>query len=226
METMKSRKIRYCMLVILTLSVIVFYNHSFARVFGNGSGGVYTDGKGESMMLETDGNSIESLIVDGAGFFIKANSKIQLLLYRVEMSDKNGVDFIELKEILNEASTDLKNAIAVYDMLISKAELTPYDPTALEKLLQFDFDLFLNANQLNESIFNEVKPFLRKGSITTLYKQISLKFKSISVLLESMKEDIAQNRLPLLDSLWQLNNITLHTQLFGQYISQVCYAVR
>jgi hypothetical protein len=226
METLKSSYHFLFKLFVVLAVMLLFSLHIFPYVFGNGSGQVFSEGDGERTVVGTGNVVIESLVVDGAGYFINANSVIQAILNRFELSDKNGVDFTELNELIDCASFNMQNALEVYQGLLQEASSTPYNPTIVEKLSSFDFASFLIENNLNESTYNKAKSYLCRSDITGIYKEISKNFVIISSILNSIRAETAQNRLPKLQSFWKLNDITIQTLAFGQYVSQICYAIK
>ena len=81
--------------LIGTFILMIFSMNIFPRILQNGSGQGYPDGDGDKSSVENV--SIENYVIQGAGYFLEANSCIQSILNRVEMQDFNGFYLSELE---------------------------------------------------------------------------------------------------------------------------------
>jgi hypothetical protein len=125
-------------------------NNLFAYISCNGSGSGYDDpDTGEDLIKNTV--SIDTLITEGAGYYLQVNADIQTLLNRVELQDLKETDYPELQRLVDSALVNITNARITYEKLVSKAEATPYNPLVNEKLKAFDYNTFMNYNNLNHS---------------------------------------------------------------------------
>jgi hypothetical protein len=114
----------------------------------------------------------------------------------------------------------MDKAITTYETLIMKAESTPYNKEVLEKLAGFDYYAFMMENRLNKEIFQQVEGYLKSGSITGVFKHTHENLINIKRLLESIKGPASVNRLPDVDTMWQLNEQCLETSYFGSCVAR------
>jgi hypothetical protein len=197
-----------------------FSMSAFACICANGAGDGYIPEK-------TNGtNVIETYVIEGAGYFLNANSSILLLLNKVEMAELKGADYSEFRTILDDAVYNMKEAKLTYDNLIKTAEATPYNQNVITILKTFNYDAFAENNGLNSLIFKVVENHLGSGDITGSFKKINTKFTKIIDMLAAMSETISSNQTPDISALWKLNQESSQTLLFGQYIAQVFYELR
>jgi hypothetical protein len=95
----------------------------------------------------------------------------------------------------------------------------------LLKLKNFDYNQFRVDCGLKIEVFREVESYLKNGDITGAFKRIRSSFKEIISRLETMHEELSQNKIPALNSLWDLNELCSSTLQFGQYVSRVFYKI-
>jgi len=222
---MKTNKIFNFNIFVLIIILAVVHSYAFTCICANGAGGCYSGG-GDGEGALPGGNLIEDYIIEGAGHYLEAYSSILSFFNRVELANENSMDFLLWQSILSNAITQTNRAAAVYDMLISEAEATPYNETVLLKLKNFDYTQFRVACGLKIELFQEVEFYLKTGDITGVLKRIRSNFKEIISRLETLHEEVSQNKMPALNSLWDLNELCSSTLTFGQYISRVFYAVK
>jgi hypothetical protein len=190
-----------------------------ARFFANGSDEGYP-GDGEKSYIP-----IENYVIDGAGYFLKGYSDIQKFLNLFELQDKNGIDYYEWQTVVNSAWSNVNNAVQTYNLLIKKAESTPYNEEFISRLIYFKYSEFIKENDLNSIIFNKCEDYLKKGDITGMYKHTLAEFTDIIDILSNVKEDLSFNKLPELSILWKLNETCAELSLFGQYASRVFFEI-
>jgi hypothetical protein len=191
-----------------------------AYICGNGAGEGYGEGSDEK------GSIIETYIIEGAAFFLKANSDIQLYLNRIELSVLNGTDYNEMMSILNSAYDNMAKAKESYDNLIKTAEVTSYNDVVIFKLSNFNYDEFAEKNSLNRTIFKEVEGYLGRGNINGAFRNIHTKFCEIIEKINFLKGKLSLNEMVEIKIYWKLNQDFCQTLLFGQYISEVFFAIR
>jgi hypothetical protein len=175
---------------------------------------------------ERSASTIRKYIIEGAGYFLKSNSNIQLFLNKIELSELNGMDYSELQNIINSAIENMENAKETYINLISIAKVTPYNPFIIEKLQLFDYPGFQKENKLNSEIFKQVETFLSIGDVTGLYIKFKLDIDSILVPLYNIKASVYNETFPEISSLWLINQKYSELVLFGQYGSQVFFEIK
>jgi hypothetical protein len=188
---------------------------------GSGKGGYDVGGDGGGKSGENSNNSIEDYIIQGSGYYLSANSYVQKLLELVELKDIQDLDFDELEIVVDNAISRMTAAEMTYEVLISVAEVTPYNETTQLKLKEFGFDSFMIENKLIESVFDTVKVYLKIGDITGCYRWTHSKFKDIKERLQAIKSEISQDRLPEISTFRRLDDTICETSLFGSYIASV-----
>ena len=200
----------------------------FPRVVHNGAGGGYEEGdgtSGTSASILSIEPTIEMYVITGAGYYLNAYSDILAVSNRVELSDLHGMDYNESRQILGRALDNMNNALKTYECLIKKAEVTPYNETVISKLMDFDYNGFMQKRALNSVIYAKVEEYLKKGDITGICRQMHTEFIVIIRLLYTMRAALYFEKLPEMSVIWRLNERCSQTLLFGQYASRVFYAV-
>jgi hypothetical protein len=214
--------------LVFSISIMVQIN-LLSYIYHNGSGSGYEGGSGGSSLdtgkVSSISNSIEGYIIEGAGYYLKANAGIQSLLNLVELQDMNGTDDAEMTRSVIAALDNITRARETFAKLIETAEATPYNPVVIEQLNHFAYDTFMTVNTLNPVIFNELASYLSRGDITGTFKHSYAGLCSLEKLLISIKEGLAMNQMPLLPVLWQLNETCAQTTLFGSYAARVFYEI-
>jgi len=225
---MKKNKKQLIFRVLIGSLIIILLNlNGFALISNNGSGSGYDDGDGKGDVKD-DGKSItiENYIIEGSGYYLNANSYIQTILKMVELQYKQGIDFIELNKVLDNAIFNINNAIITYDNLIKKAENTPYNEYVIALLKDFDYSNFLIENGLNSVVFEEVEGYLQVGDITGIYISTYRKFTNIHEMLIFIKGEVSKDKLPGISIFWRLNETIAKSSIFGSYIARVFYALQ
>lgn len=170
--------------------------------------------------------SVEILVIEGTGYFLQANTKVQNLLNILEFMDIKGIDYIELNQVVKSSLIATINARITFEELIKVAEVTPYNLEVIEQLNSFDYDNFLNEYRLNPYILGIVRDFLVKGDITGTYKYFYDNLKIIEKLLMTLQASISENRMPELANFWRLNELFAEETLFGSYIARIFKAIK
>ncbi|MGD2093005.1 MAG: hypothetical protein PVH61_42980 [Candidatus Aminicenantes bacterium] len=211
---------------ILTVSlffiILILSNNSLlAYISCNGSGSGYDDpDTGEDLIKNTA--SIDTLITEGAGYYLQGNADIQTLLNRVELQDLKGIDYLEMQRLVDSALQHITNARLTYEKLVSKAEATPYNPVVIEQLKSFDYNSFMLENRLNETIFKKAAGYLVDGDITGSFRHVLSVVRYMEFLLTVVKTEMYFNRLEIY---WQLNDLCAETTLFGSFIARVFHQI-
>jgi hypothetical protein len=164
---------------------------------------------------------IGTLVIIGAGHFLKSHSDFQLFLNKYELSELHGICFEELQLILNNCIYSMESTKFTYYDLKTIAALTPYDQSVIENLKEFDYDGFLQGLNLNPAVFQKVRGFLSHGDVNGSINAIYLKTLKLLPMLYSIKIDIDKNTLPEISKLWELNQEYSNALLFGQYIAWI-----
>lgn len=211
-----------CAIVTAVIVGVVFGVNGYGYIKLNGAGGGYGGG-GES--AAGTGGAIEGYIIEGAGYFLGANSDVQALLRLVELRDLQGMDTDEYKGVLESASANMEKAVEAYGRLVGAAEITPYDGTAVERLKAFDYKGFLRDNGFNAVIFGEVQGYLGRGDITGVFKETYADCKAMACLLEEMRDNAWAGNEPDIRVCRKLNESLAEMSLFGSYVAGVFEAI-
>jgi hypothetical protein len=213
---------------IMILSLIIFIFSSgvtmYPRIFFNGSGSGY-DGSGDGDSA-FDNFSVESLVVEGASYYLQANSCIQSFLNHVELQDVRGIDYSELQRLIASAVENITNARLAYERLVYTAERTPYNPAVIEQLKDFDYDSFMLENRLNETIFKKVEGYLSNGDITGAYRHGLSVIRSIQWLLFIVANYVEFDQMPWIEFSWKLNELCAEFSLFGSYTARIFHSLQ
>lgn len=210
--------------IILCGAVIVLLNmNGYCLINFNGAGDGY-EGPGKSLVGTN--NTIESYIIEGADYYLRAGSDIQALLAMVELQDSRGLDFAAANKLIDSAIANMKNVVAAYDKLIREAELTPYNETVQTALKTFNYDALVYSYGLNRLIFADVKYFLKNGDITGMFKKAHSDFSHILKLLQIARGEMAFYRQPGADVYREINERYSTASLFGSYAARVFSAIK
>lgn len=195
----------------------------YSYIAGNGAGGGYggsDESSGGSSICSQD-NDIEYFIMLGAGHYLEAKTHVQQILKTVEWKDIQGLNYFEMKWLVESALYHMKNAKYIYGILIRTAEITPYNETVQSLLKGFDYDAYMLENGLNKSLFDIVRYHLQPGDITGIFKRTYTDYTKIIHLLEAVKEDLYNNKMPGLPVFRQLNEIMDNTSIMGSYVARI-----
>jgi len=171
------------------------------------------------------GPSLSKIIVDAAGHFLLSNSEYQKLQNRIELSSMYPVDLEELKGIIDAAISSMMSANAEALNLWETSKEMSYDQAVQEKLIGFDYAAFLEEHGLNSSIFNKVSQLLKAGDVKGCYETFFTNTSDILDKLQDLKTTIDSNQIPALADCWRVNQMFFESQLHGQYVSEVFYAL-
>jgi hypothetical protein len=166
--------------------------------------------------------SIDDSIVNGAVYFLNSYSDYILLMNKIELSSKQGIDYSAVGSITNRVITNLEMMKATYSLIIRKSSITAYNTDMLKRLEVFDYQGFLDKAALNPLIFNDVRAYLIKGDIPGIYSRILNDTEQILAGLYGIKKQIDSGIFPDINNLWSLNQAYSNLMFFGQYVSMVC----
>ncbi len=207
-------------ILIIVLMTALFTGQLLAFVYANHSCLAYNDCEmGEG--ARAAGPSIGGLIIEGAGYFLKSQSHILMLLNNLELSTLSGPDYPGMQALVNNALDNMEKAGETYKSLIAAAKETPYNPVVIIKLTGFDYENFEKINGLNKDIFTRVKKYLVKGDVTGLYILLESDMASIIRQLKAVKTSLDVGTLPGISLLWRLNQKYSESLLTGQYTAEV-----
>ena len=210
------------LIIAILAGMIVLTMNAYPYVYSNGSGRGYEGVGNSAIAIE---NPIETYVIQGAGYFLNTGTAVYQMLAMVEMQDSQGLDLIALDKATDSAITNIGKAIETYELLIKTAEATPYNDEVQAKLKSFNYEAFAKEYSLNGASFADATMFLRRGDITGLYKSTHTRLKEIAGLLHSLKNDLSNRQIPLIDSFRRLNDAFAETSLLGSYTAQVFSAI-
>jgi len=221
-----SKKTLDSKIMILSLIIIIFSSgvSLYPRISFNGSGGGY-DGPGDGDSA-FENASIESMVVEGAGYYLQANACIQSFLNHVELQDVRGVDYSELQRLIANAVENITHARLAYEKLVETAEKTPYNTVVIEQLKAFDYDSFMIENRLNETILKKVEGYLSNGNITGALRHGLSVIGSIQWLLFIVTNYVEFDQMPGLEITWKLNELCAEFSLFGGYTARIFHSLQ
>lgn len=210
---------------ILALAVPVFpmYVGNYSQ-----NGFDESDSGGQSTPANTSGSrtnylSIKDLIIKSATYFLNGKSSVDILSAKLEISVHEGIDLCELQMIVNDALNYMRAARYYYQLLMDKANNTPYNQAVIDQLIAFAFNTYAKDNNLNSDIFEQVKDYLQTGNIRGAYVRFYIYADTIIDILENVQMEVYSWKLPDKGNIWKLNQECAHMLLFGQYIAQIFY---
>jgi hypothetical protein len=204
---------------MVSIILLLSSNNLFSYIECNGSGSGYVCPLCKGLGFQ---NEIESIIIEGADYYLQGNSYIQTLLNRVELQDLKEIDYLEMQGLVNKALENITNSRLAYEKLLNKVKNMPYNLVVIEKLKSFDYKTFMIENRLNEVVFKKVEDYLSIGDITGSYKHVLSSIKKIERLLISMKNGMDFSRL---EPFWKINELCSEFSLFGSFVSRVFYQI-
>jgi hypothetical protein len=205
----------------------VFICDLFPWATYNGSGYGYNEEEqpGATGIKEST-PGIESIIIVGAGYFLRSQSDFLLFLNKIELSQLEGVNYTEMQNLLNIAIDNMEKARQEYVRLVEFAYATPYRQEVIQKLKTFDYEGLLAEKGLNPVIFKDAENYLKVGDLRGLHSRALLDTKNILAVLYQLKPVIDSGQFPVLEDLWRLNQAYAEAHLLGQYTSEVFARVK
>lgn len=169
---------------------------------------------------------IGNLSIVGAGYYLKSHSDMIIFLNMIEISELSGLDYDGLRNTLDSAIENMEKARDTYYQLKSLVAVTPYNQEVIDKLLVFNYDGFQNNRGLNAVIFGKVKKFLSVGDVRGVYYLFYEDLELLFERIKNLKSIVDNERVLEIYELWRINQKYSELQLFGQYVSEVFYALR
>jgi len=207
--------------LISVLALLVFTGQVFAIVYANRSCDAYNNCIPTPGFKSSVSPTMGQLIIEGAGYFLMSHSEMLRFLNKAELSELNGVNYLELQDIINSTIANMENAAGTYKNLIQSAKETPYDPAVIYKLMKFDYQGFMKKNNLTGDVFLKVQGFLAKGNVTGAYIGMKASKDAIIAQLYLIKAGLDSNVFPDINLIYRVNQAYHDTMLFGQYLADV-----
>ena len=207
------KKISLFGLVVLFASVTLF-----GVVFGNHGESGYIGGSEGYKAMD---NPLKILVITGAGHFIQSQALYQQFLHKIELAELYGVNYDELRGMINDTLANIDSARTAYYDFIKLAAVTPYNESFIAALESFDYDGFREKNHLNAIIFSKLAALLKSGDLTGVYEEIYRNSGKISRLLHKVKYAVDKDIFPGITVLWQINRVYFDSYIFGQYAAMI-----
>jgi hypothetical protein len=194
----------------------LFYMPGPAKIIANAT---------EKGFAEPGSADIRLHVMEAAGYFLKSQSDMLLFLNKIELEEINGIEYNELRPIINSAVWNMQNAMATYLALTQIADSTPYNQAVITDLINFDYFSFRESKELNSVITDQVKNYLSGGDIRGLYQELFSDSQTILDMLTMVKTIVDADGVPGTTDLWVINHSYSQTLLFGQYAAEIFYDI-
>lgn len=219
--------------LMATIALSLVYTNLYPRVLLNKGGCPYESESCGIASVEGDvagiagaaSLSINTSIVNGAGYFLNSQAAALLFLSKIEMSDAAGLNFNDLRETLYGAIENMELAKGSYTDLTELATAAPYKLAVIKRLITFDYAGYQTRNGLNDSIFKKVEQYLGKGDVNGLFVDTLAGVENILDMLYTLRETVDKDQIPMNRPLWELAQAYSEFHMAGQYAAQVFYAV-
>ena len=211
---MNSRKTSLIILAVVAL--IVFLNTNVnGFIWSNDIVPVFDDDEGLKKQ------EIESHVISGASLFLQAQSYGNLLLNEYELSGVQPFSCERALKYTETAITLLDNARNQYINAMGIGESLGYSSIKIYRLKSFDYDSFINENQLNKDIAKKVQGYLSSGDIVGIYQQAANYIMEILNTLYSIRERLKVGEKPTIHLYWKLLQKYSESSLFGNYATMM-----
>lgn len=220
------------LLVFFLIILLIWIPSVNAFMAGNESDCAFLGNCGDKSESTARGKTAESdyslgqLIAAGGSAFLHSISDIHYLLGLVEASETTGLDVKAIQEAVKSAIKNMEQARSAYLKLKSLADVTPYNPVIITRLIEFDYKGFQKQFDLLPDIFDLVQVYLAAGDVRGVYAQFYENAGDILVRLLSVKQETDAGAMPDLQNLWKLNQKCAEYTIFAQYVAQVFYGLK
>ena len=170
----------------------------------------------ENAFEEPARTEIRLYVIEAAGCFLKSQAYMLLFLNKIELEEKNEIDYAELRQIINDAVVHMEMARAKYNDPTQLADNAPYDQPTIHVLMGFDYTSFQG---------NKVETYLSSGDVRGLYHRLLTDTQSILDQLTVIKSAVDAQVIPKNSDLWLVNKSYCETLLFGQYAAEIFYDI-
>jgi hypothetical protein len=206
--------------MLISIHASVFFNKS-CDAFGNCENtGDTSNSSGVSSASDV---TMGDLIVNSGFEFKMSKSNFVTFLAYYEKSEKEEPSFINMNESVNKCISHLQASISQFSSLCSLASQTPYNEAVIEKLKDFNYSRFMNEHGLTEEVFLQLRSYLEIGDVKGVYNQQLMDFNLIQQKLTNIQSALESSTLPLVEAVWELNELYTRSTLFGQYTAEVFY---
>lgn len=205
--------------VLCVCMIVIFITAPLYPFFiDNGTGGGFGGGDGSRSV---EGSSIEGLVIQSAGYYLKSYSNVLLYMHRIEVMPPETLDYEELQKFLDKAISNMTAAHSSYVALKQLADVTPYNPTVIEALRAFDYKAFKTANNCRTDMYDVVKEYLKAGDIRGIYGMSVADTQVMIEYLEELKGQVDAGKFPSISTTWKLNQAITDMFMKGQYVAMI-----
>lgn len=167
---------------------------------------------------ETGARLVEQCVIQGSTQYFYAYAEIMSLCADYEDSGlRRNYDFSGNLARLNKAIDYLGIAKEKYTCAGVLASKTGYSHGKISRLKAFDYDGFAAASQLNDTVKEKVKYFLRAGDVTGFYNAFGEEVSQLVEMLEDVRKTMEANIKPTPPQLWKVLQKISTLTLFGNY---------
>lgn len=207
-------------ILIVVIMIILTNTVQFPRIVANWTDEAYVPTT-DPRLKTASSSSMNTNIIEGAGYMLAGYSDYLLFLNKIELSELKGIDYTELKILIDRAISNIEQATDMYRNLYNIALTTPYNSSMIDKLKTFDFVSFEKEKRLTSSVFKKVAIYLAIGDVNGMYNRLILECENILSRMKSIKEAIDTETFPEISDLWRLNQNFSELSLFGQFNAEV-----
>lgn len=169
---------------------------------------------------EQDKSQVEYNIIMGASSFFDSYSNVVLLMKEYENYNKN-FNMILIKTYTDQAILFLNDSIDKYTVSLNVSERIGNNENMSTRLDKFDYDTFIEKNNLNGCVGSRVRDSMISGGVIEVYRQNIMNLKSLQKLLSEVKSKIQIGKNPSINLLWILFDEYNKTALYGNYTTRI-----
>jgi hypothetical protein len=155
--------------------------------------------------------SLNSLVVQGASYFLKSKANYSILLQLQE----TGLESASVEK-LNDVIEDIEKANQIYIELNFLMSERRYSREIVYRLKNFNYEELMKRENLNPVIFKEVVSFMKEGDTKGVIEAIQKRMQATLDSLYLVKE----NRLAI-RYLWRTSEQYSNLNAFGQYVALI-----
>jgi len=165
--------------------------------------------------------SLNELIIKAGGYYLQSHSNYNLLLKKLELAELEGIDYEELKSLIDRTISSLDSANKLYLKIWETSLILEYDPIIIDKLKSFDYIKYRREKRLLPSVFRIVEKLLRRGDVRGLFQKNYIDTRNLLTMLIDISSDIDLCTVPHVSKMWRTNQSFIEFNLVGQYSSEV-----
>ncbi|MDQ1355074.1 MAG: hypothetical protein QG657_5383 [Acidobacteriota bacterium] len=165
--------------------------------------------------------NLENYVVQGAGYFLDSYANTLLFMKKLELGGESSLKEADTSLLLDVALKNMEQANKTYLELKRLADITPYNVSAIDGLMKFDYENFRTVYDIEDKSFDRARAFLGKGDIRAIYGAMVYDTETILKLLLRVKAQLLAGTFPSTWDVWKLDRAYSDTARFGQYVSRI-----